>query len=391
MYARSHRFVALVALSLLGGSVVISEAQAQRPRVNAPRVFPTTVSVGFYNPFINYPLTPYIGVGQAAAIARTLNYAAFFGALPPGYNPVANFPLTPYMGVGQYAGILSTLSNSGIYIPPYALSPTLYPPYLSAVGYPMYGGYGGGYGYPFGGGATMSTAGGGYSGAPGGPSTLSTQPTAATPAPTSALAYLMGQGGGLDWPLGLRILPPEEKSKELRKRIDDAMVTMFRQSGGPEANTKLLQSVAGDVEKLDKLYRSEVWDMALTRQQEADVKRFFRRVRDALAAAEEGAKHYDARMKTGGSKSAANQNGGNYGSPQSQGEQQSPAPGSSAVPEPVPAPPAQPSGLPSGRSATPGGNQPPQTNPQPSQPGQPQPKPQPKPEPKPKPVREKQG
>jgi hypothetical protein len=198
----------------------------------------------------------------------------------------------------------------------------------------------------------------------------------------------MGQGGGLEWPLGLRILPPEEKSKELRKRIDDAMVTMFRQSGGPEANTKLLQSVAAHVEKLDKLYRAEVWDMALTHQQKVDVKRFLRRVRDALTAAQEGAKHYDARMKTGESKSASYQNGGNYGSPQGQGGQQAPAPGSVTVPEPVPAPPAQPSGLPSGQLTGPRGNQPPQTNPQPSQPGQPQPKPEPKPKPH---VREKQG
>jgi plastocyanin len=40
------------------------------------------------------------------------------------------------------------------------------------------------------------------------------------------------------------------------------------------------------------MYRARVWDMALTRQQEADVRRFVRRVRDALVAAEESATLY---------------------------------------------------------------------------------------------------
>src|SRR5438552_6391929 len=42
-----------------------------------------------YNHFLNYPLTPYVGVGQAAAMANTLAFASAFGFPPPGYNPVA--------------------------------------------------------------------------------------------------------------------------------------------------------------------------------------------------------------------------------------------------------------------------------------------------------------
>jgi plastocyanin len=120
--------------------------------------------------------------------------------------------------------------------------------------------------------------------------------------PTSALDALRTVGGGLEWPLGLRLLDPKGQSKELRDEIDDAMKTMFQQPGGTDTTIKLLQQVRDDVDKLDRLYKDRVWDMALTRQQEANVAKFVRKVRQALSAAEESAQLYRQSQLYGGGK-----------------------------------------------------------------------------------------
>src|SRR5262249_44737267 len=38
-----------------------------------------------------------------------------------------------------------------------------------------------------------------------------------------ALAAMLNHLDGFDWPLGLRVLEPEEKTKKLRREIDDAV------------------------------------------------------------------------------------------------------------------------------------------------------------------------
>ena len=119
-----------------------------------------------------------------------------------------------------------------------------------------------------------------------------TQQVATKAKPVNALDHLRKHGGGLDWPIGLCLVEPKQDSQELRQEIDDAVEAMFRQPGGTDTTTKLLKQVSHQVDKLDRMYRARVWDMALTRQQEADVRRFVRRVRDALVAAQESATLY---------------------------------------------------------------------------------------------------
>src|SRR5262249_48201077 len=105
------------------------------------------------NPFLNYPLTPYMSVGQYIGIRNTLAYAAMFGRLPPGYNAWINYPLTPYLGVGQAAGILATLGGG---YPGSLPATTPFNPLQTALSggipypvvAPIYSGSYGGYGVP---------------------------------------------------------------------------------------------------------------------------------------------------------------------------------------------------------------------------------------------------
>jgi hypothetical protein len=186
------------------------------------------------------------------------------------------------------------------------------------------------------------------------------------------------------------VLEPKDEMKELRKQIDDAVETMFRQPGGPEKAPHLLADVQKEVERLGRIYKSQVWDMALTDQQEKDVRRFLHKVRAALLAAADAAA-YDSELKT---KAKPGSQYGSGGQPQTQG--QYPAQSSAPMQEPVPAPATQPVG-PNVAPQAPAGNLPNQPSTQPNQPKQPpnQPSPQPKPpsQPKPKgppPVKEKQ-
>jgi plastocyanin len=269
---------------------------------------------------LNLPLTPYISVGQALAINQML-YLASLGLGYPGYNQVQNFALTPYLGVGQAAALLRAFASVPPYVPPFGFGSPLSPMLMSGLGNPLMNwglGYGlrPGHGMDYG---MMNTSGYGMSqgdyGGQGQPS-MATYGTEEQQQPSDALASLRKHGGGLDWPLGLRQLTPKEESKELRDHVDEALESMYRQPGGSYTAPQLLKEVSKGVDRLDKLYARESWDMALTQQQRDDVKRFFRKVRDSLSAAEETAKLYQsyAQMKAAGGQAGA------YG--QQQGSQQ---------------------------------------------------------------------
>ena len=247
-----------------------------------------------YNPFLNYPLTPYMSVGQYFGIRNTLLYASIYGRLPPGYNPFINYPLTPYLGVGQAASLLAL--GGSTYGP---FQPTILPPTAWPVGYTIPYPYPVPYSIPAVGAqyGIMST----YDRASALVSDAVTQSQRRAEKPQGALAQLRGHGGGLDWPLGLRVLQPKDQSKELLKRIDDQIRSMFPENEGFQATPQQIQEVSKDVEKLSGMYKSHVWDMALTRQQESDAKQFLNRVRDALVATADSAKRAETQLKTTGS------------------------------------------------------------------------------------------
>jgi hypothetical protein len=63
--------------------------------------------------------------------------------------------------------------------------------------------------------------------------------------------------GQLDWPLGLRILPPDEKTVLLRNQIDALLGMAARQSTQGPVNPKLLQEAGKAVNELHGLLRDK--------------------------------------------------------------------------------------------------------------------------------------
>src|SRR5262249_24262956 len=234
---------------------------------------------------------PQPAAAQRIFVAPTLNtmHRPFFFT---GVNPLPHFTFSPYTNLLQNLALRNALLNSAALsaVPPPYFGP-IYPPPFPPIP------YGGGYGTPPAYARNAALTSYGSTGSSGSAGELATSPKRDDP-----LDYMRKHGGGLDWPSGLRVLEPAESSKDLRQRIDDAVETMFRQPGGTDSTPKLLQQVASDVDKLDRMYKARVWDMALTRQQEADVKEFVRKVRNALAASQESAAQSTSRSELVGSR-----------------------------------------------------------------------------------------
>jgi hypothetical protein len=68
---------------------------------------------------------------------------------------------------------------------------------------------------------------------------------------------LPNAGGRLDWPLGLRILPPGEKTVLLRNQIDALLGMAAIQSARGPVNPKLLQEASKAVNELHSLLREK--------------------------------------------------------------------------------------------------------------------------------------
>ncbi|HKB35524.1 MAG TPA: hypothetical protein VKD72_03660, partial [Gemmataceae bacterium] len=122
------------------------------------------------------------------------------------------------------------------------------------------GGYGG-----YGGGSARSSN--GTSSASGNPyqsensmagATLSSLQTARLTSSNVLDAMGLPNGGGrLDWPLGLRILPPGEKTVVLRNQIDALLGMAARQSAQGPVSPKLLQEASQAVNELHSLLREK--------------------------------------------------------------------------------------------------------------------------------------
>ena len=63
--------------------------------------------------------------------------------------------------------------------------------------------------------------------------------------------------GRLDWPLGLRILPPGEKAEELRKQIEALLRMAANQSPEGKVSPQVLQETANAVEELHDMLRKK--------------------------------------------------------------------------------------------------------------------------------------
>src|SRR5207245_762104 len=99
---------------------------------------------------------------------------------------------------------------------------------------------------------------------------------------TNALAALgvPTKGGQVDWPLGLRILPPSEKAGELRQQLD-GLLQLAASHGDSQVNPHLVEASRVAVEELHELLRSKKSAyLAQHTYNEAD--RFLEKLADAL-------------------------------------------------------------------------------------------------------------
>ena len=96
------------------------------------------------------------------------------------------------------------------------------------------------------------------------------------------LLGLLNAEGGLDWPLALRILPPETRS--LRQQIDARAGEVQRQAAAGPVDAGLLRDVNPDVGQLREVLADRADRLPVSAQATADARQFIRRLRDALAS-----------------------------------------------------------------------------------------------------------
>jgi hypothetical protein len=148
------------------------------------------------------------------------------------------------------------------------------------------GGMGGSGGYSGGGSGSSS---GGSMGSPGLSGGYPNPYDWAAPAPrptvnatVGPLSGLLNTKGGLEWPLALRLLPPE--ARELRQQIDTRAGGVQRQAAAGPVDAGLLRDMNRDVDKLREILADRADRLPVSEQAIADGRQFIRKLRNALAS-----------------------------------------------------------------------------------------------------------
>jgi hypothetical protein len=109
----------------------------------------------------------------------------------------------------------------------------------------------------------------------------------AAPAPSQTanakagpLTGLLNAEGGLDWPLALRILPPE--ARDLRQQIGARAGEVQRQAAAGPVDAGLLRDLNRDVDKLREVLADRADRLPVSEQATVDARQFIRKLRDAL-------------------------------------------------------------------------------------------------------------
>lgn len=88
-------------------------------------------------------------------------------------------------------------------------------------------------------------------------------------------------GGRLDWPQGLRVLPPRSETEALRKQMESQVRLAMTQAGsGTRVDADLVQQMNDEVERFRKLLKGNVGNMSVS--QYSECKRYLTDVEDAL-------------------------------------------------------------------------------------------------------------
>jgi hypothetical protein len=98
------------------------------------------------------------------------------------------------------------------------------------------------------------------------------------------LLGLLKAEGGLDWPLALRILPPE--TRDLRQHIDVRAGEVQSQASAGKVDAGLLRDTSRDVEKLREILADRADHLPVSEQAMTDARQFIRKLRNALKTGE---------------------------------------------------------------------------------------------------------
>ena len=94
---------------------------------------------------------------------------------------------------------------------------------------------------------------------------------------------------GIAWPLGLRILPPGPRTRELRSEIEALVKQALRQADSGRVDRKLLANIRRDLDKLGRLLAEHADTMSVSRFTLKEAARFLKELKE-LVQDLEGAK-----------------------------------------------------------------------------------------------------
>jgi len=201
------------------------------------------------------------------------------------------------MGMNPYAGLMgyfpygtgSNLGGYGQFFPgvtpyqqafPYGLgSPyaAAYPMMRGGMLYPSYAPFG--YGYS-GGGSNQKANSNGYQGN----SMRSGNGSLGMGGGQNGKSGNLNGLGKLDWPLGLRILPPNSETKGLRQEVDTLYQVALLQASRGQVQPRLVGRAKQDIEELRRMLDKKAPDMPVSDFTITEARRFLRRTKGLLQA-----------------------------------------------------------------------------------------------------------
>ena len=96
------------------------------------------------------------------------------------------------------------------------------------------------------------------------------------------LSGLLNAEGGLEWPLALRLLPPE--ARDLRRQLDARAGEVQRQAAAGPVDAGLLRDMKRDVDRLRDLLADREDRLPVSEQATAEARQFIGKLRHALRA-----------------------------------------------------------------------------------------------------------
>jgi hypothetical protein len=95
------------------------------------------------------------------------------------------------------------------------------------------------------------------------------------------LRDLLGKNG-IDWPLGLRILPPGPQTKELRSEVETLFKLVILQEASGHVNHKLVSKIERDLQMLRRLLNEHSDQLVVPPYTIREAQRFLKRLKDLV-------------------------------------------------------------------------------------------------------------